>query len=84
MQFSFWDMDEPNVDDVIERFKNREIKAKQVFTIREIDKRMAYNFVKRYHYLGDAKFFSKYSFGLYIDSVLCGVSSFSNPQGTNS
>jgi len=84
MQFSFWDMDEPNVDDVIERFKNREIKAKQVFTIREIDKRMAYDFVKRYHYLGDAKFFSKYSFGLYIDSVLCGVSSFSNPQGTNS
>lgn len=83
-QLSFWDTDGDLLDtDKLERFRNREVKARDIFNIVEIDKRTAYNFVKRYHYLGEAKFFSKFSFGLYMDSVLCGVSTFSNPQGTN-
>lgn len=70
-----------NIDKDILKFKNREIKAKNVFTIKEIDKKTAYTFIKKYHYLKDAKFFAKYSYGLYIDDILVGCSTFSNPQG---
>lgn len=79
-------------DDVlqkIEDFKERRIKAKELFLIRRIEKNVAYNFIKKYHYLGDAKFFSEYNYGLYLrvgnddySSVLCGCSTFSPPQGT--
>lgn len=65
----------------VNKFKKREVKARDIFTIREIDKKVAYNFIKEYHYLKDAKFFAKYSYGLYIDSTLVGCSTFSNPQG---
>lgn len=43
--------------ELVEQFKNRELKAKQIFVIQEISKNDAYDFVKQYHYLGDAKFF---------------------------
>ena len=43
----------------IEKFKNREIKAKDIFIIGDITKPMAYEFVRKYHYLGDAKLSSK-------------------------
>lgn len=66
---------------LIEQFKNREIKAKNIFTIKEIDKKTAYEFVRKYHYLGQAKFFSKFAFGLFNDGELVGVSTFANPQG---
>jgi len=72
-----------NIDEDLVKFKNRDIKAKEIFTIREIDKKIAYEFIKQYHYLKDAKFFAKYSYGLYIDNVLVGCSTFSNPQGIN-
>lgn len=49
----------------IEKFKQRLIKAKDVFYIKLIDKSQAYEFVKTYHYLGDAKFFSKFAYGLF-------------------
>ena len=65
----------------IDKFKNRDIKAKTLFSIKEIDKNTAYAFIKEHHYLKDAKFFSKYSYGLYIEDVLVGCSTFSNPQG---
>jgi len=65
----------------IDKFKNRGIKAKTLFSIKEIDKNTAYAFIKEHHYLKDAKFFSKYSYGLYIEDVLVGCSTFSNPQG---
>lgn len=65
----------------IEKFKNREVKAKEVFDIKEIEKNMAYDFVKKYHYLEDARFFAKYCYGLFIGEDLVGVSVFSNPQG---
>jgi hypothetical protein len=69
--------------DDIEKFKNREIKAKKIFTIGKIDKSVAYDFVRKYHYLGDAKFFSKIAYGLFHKETgeLLGAATFSNPQG---
>ena len=64
-----------------ESFKNREIKAKQIFKIREIPKPIAYNFISEYHYLGKAKFFAMFSYGLFYDMELVGVATFSSPQG---
>jgi len=72
-----------NYTEEINKFINREIKAKSIFDIKLIDKKVAYEFVKTYHYLGDAKFFSKFAFGLYHKETnkLLGVTTFSNPQG---
>ena len=69
--------------EMIEKFKNRKIKAKEIFEIRPIAKPEAYEFVKTFHYLGDAKFFSMYSFGLFYKptDTLVGVATFSLPQG---
>lgn len=69
---------------LIKQFKDREVKAKAIFTIREIPKSEAYAFVKQFHYLGKAKFFSNHSYGLFHEDALVGVSTFSNPQGTKS
>ena len=66
----------------IEQFKAREVKAKDIFTISNLNKPLAYDFVRQYHYLGDAEFFAKYAFGLWLDGELVGVAAFSNPQGT--
>ena len=72
------------VDEDIEKFKNRGVKAKSVFFIEEIDKPQAYDFVRKYHYLGDAEFFSIYCYGLFHKATrtLLGVATYSNPQGT--
>tara|TARA_R110000803_G_scaffold13218_10_gene37341 strand:+ start:4608 stop:5504 length:897 start_codon:yes stop_codon:yes gene_type:complete len=57
--------------------------SKKGHTLRLIDKKVAYEFIRVYHYLGDAKFFSKFAYGLYKDGSddLLGVATFSNPQG---
>jgi hypothetical protein len=70
------------MDNII-KFITREVKAKEIFTIKLIDKKVAYDFVRTYHYLGDAKFFSKFSYGLYLkeNDRLVGVTTFFNPQG---
>ena len=65
----------------IELFKTRQIKAKDIFNIKEIDKTIAYDFIKNYHYLGDAKFFAKFSFGLNIGDDIVGCATYTNPQG---
>lgn len=70
-----------NFSKKIEQFKNREIKAKHIFNIKEITKNEAYNFISKYHYLKDAKFFSKYSYGLFIENELVGCATYTNPQG---
>lgn len=75
---------ENDINESIYRFKNREVKAKEIFKIKEIDKNVAYNFIKKHHYLKDAKFFSKFSYGLFIYDTLVGCSTFSNPQGISS
>lgn len=69
-------------------FKERKIKAKQIFTIREVDKNTCYEFVRRYHYLANAKFFCVYGYGLYYKDEfygeeMVGCATFSNPQGTS-
>jgi hypothetical protein len=69
------------MQEIIELFKNREVKAKDVFSLRKIEKNEAYNFIRQYHYLEDAKFFSKFSYGLFIADVLVGCATYSNPQG---
>lgn len=69
---------------LIERFKNRTAKAKDVFSVVEISKSEAYDFVKKYHYLGSAKFFSEYSYGLVIQCELVGCATFACPQGSSS
>lgn len=66
---------------LIEKFKNRELKAKSIFIIEEISKNEAYDFVKQYHYLKDAKFFCVYAYGLFCEEELVGVATYSNPQG---
>ena len=67
--------------ELIERFKNRELKAKQIFKIEEISKPQAYEFVRKYHYLKDAKFFCVYAYGLFSGDELVGCATYSNPQG---
>ena len=56
---------------------------KKDYLIKRIDKSQAYEFIKKYHYLADAKFFAKFSFGLFKkgDEEILGVTTFSNPQG---
>ena len=61
----------------MEKFKKKD------HIIKLVDKKVAYEFVKTYHYLGDAKFFSKFAYVLYhkdSDEIM-GVATFSNPQG---
>lgn len=70
-----------NLEEKIIAFKNREIKAKNIFNIKEISKSEAFSFIKVYHYLKDAKFFAKFSYGLFIDDILVGCATYSNPQG---
>lgn len=71
------------MNEKIQLFIDREIKAKEVFYIEEINKPEAYEFVRKYHYLGDAKFFCQQAFGLFAidDKQLLGVATFSQPQG---
>ena len=82
-QLNFFSMIESSqsLDESIQQFKDRLVKAKSVFSISEISKPLAYDFVRRYHYLGKAEFFAKYSFGLWCAGELVGVAAFSNPQG---
>lgn len=66
-----------------EKFKNNELKAKEIFYIKEIDKPTSYEFVRKYHYLGDAKFFCVQAFGLFYAKTneLVGCATYSLPQG---
>lgn len=67
----------------LESFVNRKIKAKNIFYLKQIEKSEAYEFIKTYHYLGDAKFFAKFSYALIHKETedILGVATFSNPQG---
>jgi len=71
--------DDKNV--LLESFKNREIKAKSIFSLSLVSKSEAYNFVKKHHYLKDAKFFCVYAVGMFFNNEMVGVATFSNPQG---
>lgn len=71
------------MDNLIQDFKDWKIKAKDIFTIRKIEYTLAYQFIKRYHYLKDARFLSMYNYGLFLEESkqLVGVATFSLPQG---
>lgn len=67
-------------------FTARKIKAKEIFSIREVDKCSCYDFVRRYHYLKDAKFFCVHGYGMFYKDEhgteeMVGCATFSNPQG---
>ncbi len=65
----------------IEKFKNREISAKELFTLSEIPQKMAITFCTQYHYLEDAPVKPLHSFGLWIGGDLVGIATFSMTQG---
>ena len=50
----------------INQFKNREIKARDLFEIKEVSKKDAREMVKKYHYLGEKDFMFFFSYGLFI------------------
>lgn len=71
----------------LEGFKTRKLGARSIFSIREIDKNTCYAFVRKYHYLANAKFFCVHGYGMYYRAIdgteeLVGCATFSNPQGT--
>ena len=68
---------------IVQKFINRELKAKDIFYLKEVTKKEAYDFVKTYHYLGEAKFFAKFSYAVINkeNEEIIGVATFSNPQG---
>lgn len=49
----------------IEDFKERKAKAKDIFIIKEIDKKTAKEMVMKYHYLGSKDFMYNVAYGLY-------------------
>lgn len=71
------------LDDSIERFKSRQAKAKDVFTITQIGKDLAYAFVRAHHYLGKKDFVCQYAFGLWCCGELVGVATYSPPAGVS-
>lgn len=69
--------------ELIDGFVGRTIKANSIFDIREISKVDALDFVSKYHYLGAAKFFAKFNYGLFDkeSDELVSCACFNNPQG---
>lgn len=63
-------------------FKKEFAKAKDTFTIKPISRKWAHRFVTKYHYLGDARFLSKYNHGIFIENMLVGCATYGSPQGT--
>ena len=74
---------EHSMTEDFELFKARSVRAKDIFTIEEITKMEAYEFVRQYHYLGDAKFFCAQAFGLFYKPghILVGCATYQQPQG---
>lgn len=67
---------------LIDKFRNREVKAKNTFTIKEIGKQAANSFIAKYHYLGNAVHpFPKFWIGMFIELELVGVAIYGLPQG---
>ena len=86
-QFNLFSMESADhsmtLEESIERFKNREVKAKDVFEIMSIEKSMAYDFVQTYHYLGTKDFVCSYAYGMWCCGVLVGVATYSPPAGVS-
>ena len=70
------------IEDIARQFKARQFKAAAKFSITRIDKVTAYNFIRKYHYLADAKFFATYCYAVMMGDVMLGCATFSDQQGT--
>lgn len=66
----------------IREFKGRNSKAKDTFVIKPISQKWAHRFVTKYHYLGNARFLSKYNHGIFIENMLVGCATYGSPQGS--
>ena len=64
-------------------FKDRKVKAREVFSIMEITKETAFDFVRMYHYLGNKDFLGYHNYGLYHGTMLCGVATYATPAGVS-
>lgn len=53
---------------LLEKFKNRRVRAKEIFYIKEIDKKTAKEIVREYHYLGNKDFMYTVAYGLFSKS----------------
>lgn len=74
------------MEELIQKFKDREIKAKNIFDIVEVDKKQARELVKKYHYLGNKQFMYTYAYGIKLkdkDEIL-GVAVFGVVGGISS
>lgn len=72
------------MNDIIDRFKNREVKAKDIFEIVEISKSQARDLVMKYHYLGEKQFMYIYAYGIKLkeSDELLGAAVFGTVGGT--
>ena len=75
-------INERSTDD-IELFKNHEIKARELFDIREITKKEALELLTQYHYLGEKDFIYSVAYGLFIKNATApiGCAVFGSPSG---
>lgn len=67
----------------INKFKNRELTAKELFIVKKISYKESKEFIEKHHYLKSIGFSPSYKFGLFIDNILVGCATFALPQGTN-
>lgn len=69
---------------IIDKFKNREVKAKDVFSLREVDRATVAHLIQKYHYIKEGNFKASYCIGMFIGDTLVGAAAFHFPQGVYS
>lgn len=69
--------------ELIEMFKNREVKAKDIFVVEQINVKVARNLITNYHYLGTKKFMITYAYGIRLadDTEYLGAAVFGQVGG---
>lgn len=84
-QLSLFDIAETSgeLETCIQNFKDRTVKAREVFSLTPIDKATAYDFIQRYHYLGKKDFVCSYAYGMWCCGELVGTATFSPPAGVS-
>lgn len=73
-------------NELIEKFKNREVKAKEVFIVERISINEAKKLIEKYHYLGKKKFMITYAYGIRLkeDKEYLGSAVFGQVGGISS